>query len=143
MGEGIKNPHPLKIRGGIQSIPRFHPGCETSSPLIGTVTGAPGRLFPTCGSEVVSQSAVLQDHCTKQIPLWVTFRMCVSSSQPLWRKCSIKIAFCQSPGRGNPTNWVFFGFHNSGTFCITASYGIIVIMLTKCHYFTRYCVHMA
>ena len=55
MGQGIKNTHPLKIRGGIQSIPRFHPGYGQCPSLIDTVTGAPGRAFLLCGSEVVSQ----------------------------------------------------------------------------------------
>ena len=143
MGEGLKNPHPLKIRGGIQSIPRFHPGCSTRLPLIGTITGAPGRLFPTCGSEVVSPPTVLQNPFTKWIPLWVAFRKCVSSSQLLWSKCSTKNALCQSLGRGNLKKWAIFGYHNRKKFIITFGCIIIVIMLTKCHYFTIYCVQLA
>ena len=128
------------IRGGIQSIPRFHPGCSTRLPLIGTITGAPGRLFPTCGSEVVSPPTVLQNPFTKWIPLWVAFRKCVSSSQLLWSKCSTKNPLCQSLGRGNPKKWAFFGYHNRKKFIITFGCIIIVIMLTKCHYFTISCV---
>ena len=41
---------------------------RNAAPLIDTITGAPGRLFPTVGSEVVSCSAVLQMPCTKVAP---------------------------------------------------------------------------
>lgn len=64
------------------SIPRFHPGCsEKTEPLIDALTGAPGRLFPTCGSEVVSFGAGKQKPFTMWLPLWESYRERVSSSQ--------------------------------------------------------------
>ena len=49
--------------------------------LIGTLTGAPVRPFPTGGSEVVSIQAGVQMPFTIRHPLWESYRDCVSSSQ--------------------------------------------------------------
>ena len=46
------------------------PWLQTSLPLVDdTVTGAPGRPFPTVSSEVVSNQAGVRSHCTKLTPL--------------------------------------------------------------------------
>ena len=56
-GEGVKIiPSPETIRGGIQSLQysTVPPWLQrTALPLIDALTGAPGRPFPTCSSEVV------------------------------------------------------------------------------------------
>ena len=45
------------------------PWLQQMLPLIDALTGAPDRLFPTDGSEVVRCGKVLQNHYTKQVPL--------------------------------------------------------------------------
>ena len=82
-GKVKKNPIPWQNRGGIQSIPRFHPGYGQRPSLIDAVTGAPGRAFLPCGSEVVSIQAGIQMPFTMRHPLWESYRECVSSSQLL------------------------------------------------------------
>ena len=54
-GRYKKYPAPDKIRGGIQSIPRFHPGYSRWLSLIDALTGAPDRAFLPYSSEVVSR----------------------------------------------------------------------------------------
>ena len=76
----------MKIRGGIQSIPRFHPGYGFLPSLIDALTGVPVRPFPTGSSEVVSPRAVLRMPCTKWHPLWESCCQRMSSSLLLPRK---------------------------------------------------------
>ena len=50
-GKVKKYPPLTRIRGGIQSIPRFHPGYSRWLSLIDAVTGMTGGAFPPHGSE--------------------------------------------------------------------------------------------
>ena len=54
--------------------------------LIDALTGAPGRAFLPCGSEVVSLTAGLQMPCTIWHPLWVSACQRMSSSLLLSKK---------------------------------------------------------
>lgn len=56
-GRYKKYPPPDGSGVGYRCIPRFHPGYGITPSLIAAVTGAPGRPFPTCGSEVVTRTA--------------------------------------------------------------------------------------
>jgi hypothetical protein len=85
IGRRYKNTHPLKIRGGIQSIPRFHPGYSAGLSLIGALTGAPGLPFPTNSSEVVSIPAEFAEPLHLMGSSLGILRGGMSSSKPLRR----------------------------------------------------------
>lgn len=79
-----KNTHPLKNQGWDTKV--FHGSTLVvvyiKLPLIDALTGAPGRAFLPCGSEVVSSPAGVRMPHTKRHPLWESYRGRVSSSQP-------------------------------------------------------------
>ena len=67
IGEGIKNSHPLTKQGWDTKYSTVPPWLRLAPSLIDAITGAPGRLFPTCGSEVVSSPAGLQSLFTNRL----------------------------------------------------------------------------
>ena len=86
MGRGIKIPTPEKSGVGYNytmysTVPpwlRWDP-----PPLIDALTGVPGRLFPTCGSGVVSLGGGNRCLSPQGHPLWESHRERVSPSQLL------------------------------------------------------------
>ena len=115
-GEGIKIiPSPDWIRGGIQSIPRFHPGYGLGPSLIGTVTGAPVQPFPVGSSEVVSSGAVLRASCTKVTSsLGIFPGMHVFVIAFYTKNLSYFLHLVNPQFRKNHTRITCFSFHNSG-----------------------------
>ena len=67
LGEGIKNSHPLTKQGWDTKYSTVPPWLRRKPSLIDALTGAPGRPFPTCGSEVVSSPAGLQSLFTNRL----------------------------------------------------------------------------
>ena len=67
LGEGIKNSHPLTKQGWDTKYSTVPPWLRRAPSLIDALTGAPGRPFPTCGSEVVSSPAGLQSLFTNRL----------------------------------------------------------------------------
>lgn len=66
------------------TVPPWLP--REAKPLIDALTGVPGGLFPTHGSEVVTLTAGVQKPFSKRLPLWESYRERVSPSQPLSSK---------------------------------------------------------
>ena len=88
-GEGKKIAHPLKNQGWdtkkqYSTVPPWLP-C-TAEPLIDAVTGAPGRPFPACGSEVVTLAAGVRVSFTNAASSLGILPERVSSSKPFYVK---------------------------------------------------------
>ena len=80
-GKAKNNPIPWRNQGWDTKYSTVPPWLRPQPSLIGTVTGAPVRPFPTGGSEVVSIRAGVQMPFTLRHPLWESYRDRMSSSQ--------------------------------------------------------------
>ena len=122
------------------NIPRFHPGC---SEIATTHWHSNGRTRYGI-SAIQLRSGITYGRFTRsshQTDLSLSsLPMGMSSSKLLWSKCSIKNGHCQSPVEEKGEFFPVMGFHNRKIIAITFGCVIIVIMLTKCHYFPIYCV---
>ena len=149
IGQGIKNPTPWTNRGGIQvSIPRFHPGYGKWPSLIDAITGAPGRAFLPCGSEVVSQAAVLRKPCTIVASSLGILPLRVSSSQ-LFSNRNLAYFFRKVNGfrGGNPmskdktSEWNRAGIgHNAHATKNSGRWQIASACVNNCNFLTPYIV---